>query len=279
MGQVGDLASAARRWILVCTVFAAIAITYSQPRLAQWREYHQMADTRTVMGIPNALNVLSNVPFAIVGLLGLRAAFHARRSGFNRRPFVVFFTGVALTALGSGYYHMAPDDFRLVWDRLPMAMAFMGVLTAVISEFIDQRLAKRLLTPLVLTGAASVLYWYWSEVRGAGDLRFYGLVQFGSLAAIALTIVLYPRAASIWLAAALAAYGLSKICEIYDAPILSSTQVVSGHTLKHLFAAAGAACIIPFSRPLSSAPLEVAGQCVRVAPGGAAPRRAARRLP
>jgi hypothetical protein len=242
----------ARGTVLICTVFAAMAIIYSQPRLAQWREYHQMADGRTLIGIPNALNVLSNVPFAVVGLLGLWTVLRGRRSAVGRRSLAVFFTGVALTAIGSSYYHVAPDNFRLVWDRLPMSIAFMGLLAAVIGEYIDARLAKRLLIPLLFVGAASVFYWYWSELRGAGDLRFYGVVQFGSLAAITVMLVLYPHARSVFVVGGLFAYGLSKICEILDVQILASTHVVSGHTLKHLFAAAGATCIIPFTRERST---------------------------
>ena len=243
-----------RLGVLIGVLLLAIAIVFSQPRLAQWREYHQMADTRAVLGIPNALNVLSNVPFAVIGLVGLCALFRGGGVKSNRRSYAVFFAGVTLTALGSSYYHLAPDNFRLVWDRFPMTVAFMALVTAVIGMHIDEPAARRLLMPLVSVGAASVFYWYWSELRGAGDLRFYGVVQFGSLAAIAAILILYPRPRRGYLVAGLLAYGLSKLCEILDAQIFSSTQLVSGHTLKHLAAAAGAACVLPFTREPSAAP-------------------------
>lgn len=251
--------------MLIGAALAAAAITFSQPRLAQWREYHQMADTRTLFGIPNALNVLSNIPFAVVGLLGVWIVFHAARDLSNRRAYATFFTGVALTAIGSTYYHLAPDNFRLVWDRLPMTVAFMGLLAAVIGEHIGPAVGRPVLMPLVLLGAASVLYWYWSELRGAGDLRFYAFVQFGSLAVITLVLALYPRHGSAYLVAGLVAYGASKLCEMFDAQILTSTHIVSGHTLKHLLAAAGAACMVAMLRARAAIG---AGHNALVAPSG-----------
>jgi predicted membrane channel-forming protein YqfA (hemolysin III family) len=237
------------------------------PRLAQWPEYHQMADTRALLGIPNALNVLSNIPFAAVGILGFASVFAASHGRPNRPAYSTFFAGVTLTAAGSTFYHLAPDNFRLVWDRLPMTIAFMALLAAVAAERVDARVS-RLLFPLVVAGGASVLYWYWSEARGAGDLRLYAFVQFGSLVVIALTLLLYRGGGTPYLVAGLLAYGLSKVCETYDAQVFAGLHVVSGHTLKHLLAAAGAACVIPLIRiDLTS----------RVTANGA-PRRARRPL-
>jgi hypothetical protein len=254
------LTDSVRRIVLATTVLVASAVTFMLPRLAQWREYHQMADTRTLAGVSNALNVLSNIPFAIVGIAGLAALVSRRSPRADRRAYATFFTGVALTAAGSAYYHLAPDNFRLVWDRLPMTVAFMGLLTAVLAERVHVRFTRALL-PLVIVGAASVLYWYWSEARGQGDLRFYALVQFGSLAVITLTLLLYRGRGTGYLIAGLFAYALSKICETYDAEIFAALHIVSGHTLKHLFAATGAACVLPLVNPSATAAL--------IAPGGA----------
>jgi hypothetical protein len=161
--------------------------------------YHDMADQRSWLGIPNALNVLSNLPFAVVGVLGLATVFGSRvdrrvrfQESWERWPYAALFAGVALTTLGSSYYHLAPDNARLVWDRLPMTLGFMGLLTSVLTERVSLPVGRRLFAPLLAVGSASVGYWYWSEVQGAGDLRPYLLVQFGSLLVVVLVLVLYP---------------------------------------------------------------------------------------
>ena len=203
-----------------------------------------MADERTIAGIPNALNVLSNLPFAIVGLLGL-AAVRAVKSTFDdprdRWPYMALFAGVLLTAVCSSYYHLAPDNARLVWDRLPMTVGFMGLFAAMLTERVNPRIGRALLVPLVFAGVGSVIYWFWSELRGVGDLRPYLLVQFGSLLLVALILVLYPspRDNGRYIVGGLLIYALAKVFEVADAWLFEFGHIVSGHTLKHLVAAAG----------------------------------------
>jgi hypothetical protein len=156
---------------------------------------------------------------------------------------MIFFLGIASTSAGSSWYHLAPDNARLVWDRLPMTIAFMALFAAMISERIDLRAGLRWLVPLLLVGLASVLYWHWTEQSGAGDLRPYAAVQFFPLLAIPLLLLLFParytRTGDIWVA--LAWYALAKLFEELDGPIYDlSARIVSGHTLKHLAAAASA---------------------------------------
>jgi hypothetical protein len=221
------------------------------PRVPQDPRYHVMADHRTLLGIPNALNVLSNLPFAVAGVLGLAGTFRrgegprkAFEEAWLRWPYAVLFAGSFLTALGSSYYHVAPDNWRLMWDRLPMALAFTGLLAAVIGERASARVAKVLFGPLVLLAASSVVYWYATEAHGAGDLRPYALIQFGSLATIALVLLLCPaRRSSAALGWGLAAYAAAKLFEMIDGPVLALTGVISGHTLKHLLAAAAVGCV------------------------------------
>src|SRR5687767_14634303 len=207
--------------LAVLVVIVAAIVAFVVPPVPQSLAYHHMADERAWLGIPNALNVLSNLPFAIVGLLGLSAiAASPFRDPWERWAYVALFGGVALTAAGSSYYHLAPDNARLVWDRLPMTIGFMGLVAAMMDERVKRGLAARLLVPLLLVGASSVAWWAWTESRGAGDLRLYGLVQFGSLAVVSLLLVLYreDRAAPArggpgtrYVVAALALYGLAKV--------------------------------------------------------------------
>ena len=220
-------------------------------RFAQDPSSHIFADQRVVLGIPNGLDVLSNLPFAVLGLLGLALVARSARSRgvlidrWDRWPYFALFLGVALTAFGSAWYHLAPDNARLVWDRLPMTLGFMGLLTAVLSERVSVRVAKTLFAPLVLFGAGSVVYWYWTELGGAGDLRPYALVQFGSLAAVMLMLARHPNRApnAGYLWSGLAAYVAAKCLELTDAEVYALGNIISGHTLKHLAAALAVACI------------------------------------
>jgi hypothetical protein len=215
------------------------------PPIPQDPAYHRLADARSWLGIPNALNVLSNAGFVLVGALGLGflrdrgATARAFREPGERWPYTVFFAGLLLTGLGSAYYHWTPGNSRLAWDRLPLAITLTGLLDAVIAERVGVRAALRLLAPLVALAALSVGYWALTEQRGVGDLRPYALVQFYPLVAVPLMIWLLPPryTGSAGLLAAAGIYALAKLPELADAWILSTTRVVSGHTLKHVLAA------------------------------------------
>lgn len=219
------------------------------PPLLQAQVYHLFADTRALLEIPNAGDTLSNLAFLIVGVLGLAFLWRERASGGSgrfiapreMRPWWVFFAGVVLTSAGSAWYHLAPDDARLVWDRLPMTIAFMSLVAAVVSERISVRAGSRLLWPLVLVGLAGVVYWRWSALAGFENLRPYLAVQFGSIAVIlsiaALARSRYTHGGAIFALAT--AYGIAKVVEVFDREIFGFGGWLSGHTLKHLAAAAG----------------------------------------
>jgi hypothetical protein len=215
-------------------------------RMPQDPTYHHFADRRTFLGVPHALNVLSNAPFLLVGLLGVALVLR-RRGAFldpaEAWPYAVFFVGVALTCFGSAYYHLDPTADRLVWDRLPIAMAFMALFAAVIGERVGVRAGLALLGPLMALGLGSVLYWTFTESRHAGDLRLYYFVQGYPLVAIPLLLALFParytRGADLLMGVAW--YAAAKVCELYDREVYRLLgEVVSGHTIKHLLSAAGA---------------------------------------
>jgi hypothetical protein len=265
----------ARDLVIILAAAGAAVVAFAGPPVPQPTSYHTMADQRTWLGIPNALNVLSNLPFAIVGLLGLQAIFTSdvqRRVAFQdsweRWPAAALFTGVALTTFGSSYYHLAPDNQRLVWDRLPMTVGFMGLLTVVLADRGHPAVARRLFVPLLVAGAVSVAYWYWTEVRGAGDLRPYLLVQFGSLLVVLLLLALYPSRSggSGYLLAALVGYGVAKAFEVADVPIFALGGFVSGHTLKHLAAAASVWCLVGMLRSRRVQSIGVTAAVVRPEP-------------
>lgn len=236
-------------------VFTAITVVIwcTMPRIAQPQSYHMFADRRSFLGISNFGDVLSSLPFAVIGIWGLvlllQTGFSAKSQLFiDRReiwPYLFAFGGLFLTALGSSFYHLAPDNARLVWDRLPMTITFMSMVAAVIAERISLRLGLRLLPILLVVGLGSVLQWYWSETRGAGDLRFYAGVQAYSALVILLALFLpqrYTRGSDFGLV--LGFYALAKVLELFDRQIYAALRVVSGHTLKHIAAAAASFCLL-----------------------------------
>src|SRR5215467_6384597 len=226
-----------RGWLLGGVAFVAIVGTLLVPRIPQDPSYHLFADTRTIAGIPNFWNVISNVPFAFVGIYGLVAARRfALRSLWP--GYIVFCIAVIAVSFGSAYYHYSPSTPALVWDRLPMSLAFMAVFALVLGERVNPALGRALLGPLLFLGAASVLYWAWTESRGIGDLRPYALVQFLPFVLIALMLLIYPgsRASATWIWWAVLLYVLAKLAEYFDWPIYRVVGL-SGHTFKHLLSA------------------------------------------
>ena len=214
--------------------------------------YHEFADQRILIGIPYALNVLSNITFCMVGLLGF--ALTNKASSTDRkliRVYRILFTGIFLTGLGSAYYHWAPDNATLVWDRLPMSLGFMAFTSVILMERYAWRLGYWLLFPLLILGIASVAYWHWSS-----DLRLYIVVQFGPILLLPLILWRYPGPGTKWLWLTLAFYTVAKVLEINDHSFfLASNGMVSGHTLKHLAAAIAVLMLaIKFSRLVSSCP-------------------------
>jgi hypothetical protein len=201
------------------------------------------ADRRQLFGVPNFFDVFSNAPFVLIGAWGLYLVARDGGKAFSttaeKWPYGVLFACVAWVGCGSVYYHLAPDAARLVWDRLPIALGFMALLSAVVAERIHLRAGLYLLTPLLLLGAASVLYWRWTVVQGVENVVPYATVQYGGAAAVLLIAFLFPsryaRGGDLLVTAGL--YGVAKVAEMLDARIYALGSVVSGHTLKHLLAA------------------------------------------
>lgn len=204
------------------------------PPIPQPQNYHLFADDRALFGIPNFWNVASNLPFVIIGAVGVLRV----RGNASAR---MIFLGVFLTGFSSSYYHWRPDDAGLFWDRLPMAVAFMAILANMVEERIDAKAGAALLWPLMALGVISLLVW-----RGTDDLRLYGWVQFFPCLTLLLLIWLFPpkyTGTGYWLAAAVC-YALAKLLESADAKIFSAGHILSGHTLKHFMAAAACYAIL-----------------------------------
>ena len=230
---------------------ASLAGLLLLPPIPQDQSYHQFADQRTVFGIPNFWNVVSNLPFIAVGAAGL-LRFHAKPAT------IVLFLGIFLTGFGSSYYHWNPNDSTLFWDRLPMTLGFMAILALVIEERLNAKAGSVLLWPLIAIGVFSLLLWMWTD-----DLRLYVWVQFFPILALLLMFLLFPpkyTGTSDWLVAA-ALYAVAKLLEFYDGAVYSIGSILSGHTLKHLAAAGACFAILrhfqtrrPLARSLDQSP-------------------------
>jgi len=252
-GGPGDRRVRTRILVIGGLTMAAIMIVALLGRIPQNEGYHDFADQRRILGVPNFLNVVSNIPFLFSGILGLVFVVRNGKPGSKtfvhrseRWPYLLFFPGVILTSFGSAYYHLAPATGRLMWDRLPMSIAFMALLASVVGERINARAGLLLLVPLLAIGVGSVVSWNLSEANGHGDLRLYILVQFYSLVAVVLIAAMFSSrySHSKELVGALICYVLAKTLELLDRPILSVGRIVSGHTMKHLSAAFAAYLIV-----------------------------------
>jgi hypothetical protein len=230
-----------RIWLVIGMSAFALAAALLLPAMPQALGYHNFADHRQVFGIHNFLDVASNAAFLIVGLAGLIVTL-GRRAQFQfnveRLPYLVFFIGVLLTAAGSAYYHLAPGNDALFWDRLPMTVAFMALVVSQIVDRINIRAGLALLVPALILGAASVIYWRMSERAGAGNVLPYGILQAYSVVVLLLMAALpsrYTRGSDLYWV--FAWYALSKLFETFDPQVMALGHLVSGHTLKHIAAA------------------------------------------
>lgn len=264
-----------RVWLILAAVLTTIGMVFLLPPISQSETYHNFADKRSLFDIPNYFNVVSNLPFLLVGALGIYHVLHFRKASAAPRPaaadrtsetpvskeatfidskerwsYCAFFVSVAMTAFGSAYYHLDPRDGTLLWDRIPMAIGFMALVAATVSERISVKAGTQMLVPLMTLGVGSVVYWNLTQKHGYGDLRPYVLTQFGSLLVVLLLVALFPSRYThrTDLAAALAIYGAAKIFEAADHLIFALDSIVSGHTIKHIAAATSAYWILRMLR-------------------------------
>lgn len=194
--------------------------------VAQTDGYHGFADARALGALPHAADVLSNLGFLFAGMYGFLLP------GRRDPAYATLCAALVATAFGSSWYHLAPDDARLVWDRLPIALACAAVLARVLNAG---------LLALAAAAVASVFWWVWS-----GDLRPYLLLQI--LPLVAAPSLQWQRRAParerLLFGYAVGLYVLAKLCEVGDHALFGWMQVLSGHTLKHLLATGAALCLL-----------------------------------
>ncbi len=209
--------------------------------VGQPSRYNQFIDQREMFGLPNGLNLLSNIAFLVVGIWGLVSVKNKFGAGNRvKNIYAVFFMGIFAVSFGSSLYHWSPNNMTLVWDRLPITVAFMAFTALIVFERCSESLGYRLFPWLIALGIASVIYW--SRVD---DLRPYLIVQFGPMLILPWVIWRFDGPGTRWLWLTIALYVVAKIFELSDEWVFQMTEsIVSGHTLKHLAAALGAFCVL-----------------------------------
>lgn len=222
--------------ISICLLVLAI-FTSTDP-IPQDLVYHLLIDQRQWFTVPNFANIISNLPFATIGLSGFFLTLKNKEISISWH---LFFISLFFVAPGSSYYHLQPNNQTLVWDRLPMTICFMSLFSALYAENISSRHEKLILPVAIFLGLFSVIYWYYMN-----DLRFYVLIQFGALLSIPLILGFYKSQYSHrhYLLYGLLFYVLAKVFELNDSFIFGLTaNLLSGHTIKHLLAAAATYCV------------------------------------
>ena len=246
---LGQPAKLRLRYLPVIITVGVTVILALHGRIAQPLHYNEFADASAVFGIHHAADVFSNAGFALVAICGWLTLWPKRSSEQLRAGwpgYRLFLIGLLLTAFGSGYYHLAPDNARLIWDRLPIALVCAGLLVGVRGD--TQPGLKTEIEAIVLGffAVASVAWWAWTDRSGADDLRPYLLLQGLALVLVPLWQAIYraPRADRIAFAAAMVLYVLAKVAEVLDHEIANTLGFVSGHTLKHLLATMATAAVV-----------------------------------
>jgi len=233
----------ARALVLWLLAGALAGFAWLVPPMPQPVSYHAFADQRACWGLPHCLDTASNALIVLAGGFSLRFLQRGQGVWRDRRetwPYRLFFFATILAGFGSGYYHLAPGNERLLWDRLAMMLAFMAWFAAIVSERISPRTGLRLLSLLAAAGLGSAAWWGWSEARGMGDLRPYLLMQLYPMLLIPLLLRFYPPRYSgdRTVLAVIGLYLLALLCDLGDRPVFALTGgLVSGHTIKHVIAA------------------------------------------
>ncbi|MBS1602796.1 MAG: alkaline phytoceramidase [Bacteroidetes bacterium] len=235
--------------LLAALTVVSVVVVFLLPPMAQPVVFHRFAGAGEFLGVPNGANVFSNILLLAVGIAGLVAVVRGAGGRGFALLYGVLFLGVALTGVGSAWYHWSPDNDRLVWDRMPMTIVFMALFSVVVAEFVSLRIGMAVLVPLLVVGVGSVWLWHFTEEWGFGDLRLYYWVQFYPMVMIPVIPGLYGERdgrvrALVWV---VIWYGAAKVLEWQDWEVYRGIGL-SGHTLKHLAAGVSAGYFVVLYR-------------------------------
>ena len=239
---------------LLLAVLALLAVALLGPALAQPGQHHAFADTRAMWGLPYAMDVLSNLPFALAGVAGCAYLFGlpARSvSNVQRAMALLFFAGLIFTAAASSWYHWQPDDAGLAIDRCGMAIAFAGLLGLAAAERVSDRAGAALGLAVLLLAPLAVQVWVHT-----GNVLPWAALQFGGMALVVWFAALRSQSNALGIRWGLVilAYATAKVLEVSDHHVYEITaHLVSGHTLKHVVASLAAWPVIIAIKTLGEA--------------------------
>jgi len=238
--------------ILFSFVIIAVLEVISLPSISLDIAYHHFADRRTIFTISNGSNVLSNVLFSISGILGFRCFSHFKSSPTVLR-WQFFFASITFVGLGSAYYHWFPSNNSLFWDRLPMALGFASLAASLFAERFGERIGQVLFGPFIFLSTTSIVYWWFTEQLGLGDLRPYILAQYLPLLLMPILLILFPKGVRwdrpYWIL--FIVYAIAKGFEWRDLAFYEWTShIISGHTLKHVLSAMAILFFRPYTGDL-----------------------------
>lgn len=246
-----DDATRVRRqvWLMLgaaIALYGLLRLTFGP--LPQDPAYHLLADTRTGPGgLPRAGDIITNLAILAAGLFGLALRNRMNVAPEARAAADVLIAATILTAFGSAYYHLAPANATLIWDRLPIAIVLMSLLALVMADRVHPLFAREALWPFTGLGIASVLFWAASGAMGQEDLLLYLIVRVGAGVAIVLLLILRPprHSGTIWLVAAMLCEVAMTILERFDHEVFRLTGgLASGHNLKHVLAGVALALLL-----------------------------------
>jgi hypothetical protein len=244
--------------LAACLVLLAVAL--AGPVLPQPGHYHDFADQRVLWGLPFAMDVLSNIPFALAGVAGMVALLRLPPLALDTVPRAMawlFFAGLVVTAGASSWYHWRPDEAGLAIDRCGMAVAFAGLLGLAAAGRVSDRAGAALaLAVLVLAPLAAQV------AAHPGNVLPWAALQSGGIALMLWFAVLRSRRGALAFNCGLVilAYAVAKLLELNDHQVYALTgQFVSGHTLKHVAAAFAAGPVIAALWPLGGSGQNAAG--------------------
>ena len=222
---------------LLIAVTSLFAVAILGPEVMQPAHQHDFADQRFFGYLPCAADVLSNLPFALWGFAGLLILPKAKLSRGLANLAALFFAGLIITAGASAWYHLQPNNDGLAIDRLGMTVAFAGLLGLAAADRASLR-AGVILSGLTLAlGSLSV--WAWSM---SGNVLPWLVLQFGGMALILWLATRRPipnakgALATRW-GVVILIYAAAKVLELADHAVYDLTsQLISGHSLKHIVA-------------------------------------------
>jgi hypothetical protein len=238
------LSKPALSFLLGTVSFVSIIVLFFCKPILQDENFHHFADVRNIFSVTNFWNVISNLIFLLIGIAALQKLHSNKLAVVTqiRAAYYFFFIGILLVAFGSAWYHYNPNNTTLMWDRLPMTIAFMSLLSIALAEFISVTAGRIGLIPFLITGIFSITWWQYGEQQHHGDLRLYALVQFLPILLLALLFLFGHSVYNTkWGYLTLfGAYVLAKLAEHFDAGIYKLTGgLMAGHFLKHIIIAIG----------------------------------------